>query len=900
MNTRPVVIVRKQPTQGAQAPENNLPAQLTSLIGREREIGHVRHALQRTDVRLLTLTGPGGVGKTRLALQIAEDLLWDFEDGVFIIELAPLTDPNLVLATIAQTLGVKEAGHRSLADGLKQYLRERRMLLLLDNFEQVVEAAPAISGLLEACPNVKALVTSRATLLVRGEHELQVPPLDLPGDEQLGSVEALSHCAAVALFVKRASACKADFALTPANARHVAEICARLDGLPLAIELAAVHIKILSPQAMLSRLEKRLPLLVGGARDLPARHQTLRAAMEWSYRLLSDAEKMLSRRMAVFVGGATLEAVEAVVFGQSSYTSLEISPLEGIRALVDKSLLRQAELHGEPWLTMLETVREYGLEQLAAGGELDVIRRLHTAYYMEWAEKLEPDLAGPDQGALMDRLERDHDNLRAALNWAIEGKETVIGLRLTVALWWFWRVRGYLSEGRRWLEAVLALPLDGGIASWTPEDKLLRTKALNGAGVLAYEQGDYGPAIRFHEESLALAREIGRKGGISASLNNLGLIARGQGDYLQAAKFYEESLALRREMDDKWSISICLNNLGVIAFELGDHERARTMQEESLALRREFGDKRGAAIALNNLGTVLCRQGDYERARTLQEESLALHTEVAGKWGMAGALAGLGQVALYQGESTQARKHYSQSLAYRQEVGDREGIAECLEGLATVAAMQKQPAQAARLFGMAGALREEIGAPIPPSGRALYEQGVGDVRGALGETLFAAAWAEGRAMKPEQALAIQDISPTPSEVQPPPTAISTPVMMSEAEFAAATQDLLRNFTRAGALQHNPLLQSRLVAHAGATGNIVQRAIALQDLVREACETLQQSPRDAKLYRAVYHTHIHPAPTQEQAAELLDLPFSTYRRHLKEGVARVAEILWQWEVAASGA
>jgi predicted ATPase/class 3 adenylate cyclase len=443
------------PLQTLDRHAHNLPAQPTPLIGREREAAEARERLRRPEVRLLTLAGPGGTGKTRLALQVAVDVLEDFADGVFFVPLAPISDPTLVASTVAQTLGVQETGSRPLLERLKEFLQDKAVLLVLDNFEQVIAAVPVVTALHAACPRLKSLVTSREVLRLQGEHEFPVPPLAVPDLRHLPASERLSQYAAAALFIQQASAVKPDFMVTNDNAPAVAEICVRLEGLPLAIELAAARSKLLSPQALLARLGSRLELLRGGARDLPARHQTLRGAIAWSYDLLSPDEQALFRRMAVFVGGCTLEAAEAVCRAAGPP---ELDVLEGMTSLVDKSLLRQEEeANREPRFQMLETIREYGLECLTTSGELESARRAHATDYLALAEEAEPELTGPQQGVWLHRLETEHDNLRAALQWSQARQDAETGLRLGGALWRFWLVRGYLREGRERLGRLLAL-----------------------------------------------------------------------------------------------------------------------------------------------------------------------------------------------------------------------------------------------------------------------------------------------------------------------------------------------------------------------------------------------------------------------------------------------------------
>jgi predicted ATPase/class 3 adenylate cyclase len=690
---------------------NNLPSRLTSFVGRERETSEAKRLLGAA--RLLTLTGPGGCGKTSLALRVASEVLASehgdaFEDGVFFVALAPINDPGLVVSTIAQTLGVREVGGRPLLDSLKDTLRDKRLLLVLDNFEQVLPAAPLVTDLLAECPTLRILVTSRAVLRVSGERDYPVPPLALPEAGGALTAEGLSRYPAVTLFVERALDARPNFMLTDESAAAAVEICARLDGLPLAIELAAARVRLLPPRALLARLARRLPLLVGGPRDLPARQQTLRDTIAWSYDLLDPDEQALFRRLGAFVGGFTLEAAEATCASATT----DVVFLDGVASLVEKSLLLQDEPHGEPRFRMLETIREYALEVLDASGEASDVRRRHATHFLALAEVAEPELQKARQATWFDRLEREHDNLRAAMHWSLESGEEELGLRLAAALGRFWEVRGFLSEGQHWLDRALAL------ATSDPRPRLAsaRAAALSAAGTLAYIRSDYERAVALFQDSLARGRALGDRAGIATSLHNLSRVRFYQGDHESAVALCEESLALRRALADKRGVAMSLNTLGVIARNRGDQGTARALLEESLGLFRELGDRWGIGLLLNNLARVARDLNDWSWTAALCAESLALFREV----------------------------------------GDRHGLAWVLSNLAIVAQARGAWPRAARLFGVVDALLETLGSSslsLSPAERGAYEAAVAAARAALGAAAFAAAWAEGRALPLEQAIA---------------------------------------------------------------------------------------------------------------------------------------------------
>jgi predicted ATPase/class 3 adenylate cyclase len=626
------------PLRTLDAYRNNLPLQPTPLVGREKEVSEVCDLLGG-ETRLLTLTGPGGTGKTRLALQAAADLLDDFYDGAFLVPLATLSEAELFLPTVAETVGVRESGEQPLDENLKNYLSERRMLLVLDNFEQVLGAAPTVTELLAVAPGLKVLATSRAPLGLYGEHEYAVPPLSVPDVKHLPDLKTLSQYEAVRLFIERAKSAKADFEVTDESAPAVAEICVRLDGLPLAIELAAARIKMLPPKAMLQRLSSRLKLLTGGARDLPERQRTLRGTIEWSFALLEQGEQLLFGRLAVFSGGRTLEAMEAICDAEGD---LPVDAFEGVSSLLDKSLLRQEEgPGGEPRFVMLETVHEFAREKLEQSTEAEQIKRAHAQYFLTLAEEAFPELRGPDQLEWLERLEAEHDNMRAALSWASERKEVELALKLGRALSGFWSVRGYYSEGRRLLAEALAM--DRRVS---PE---VQAMALAGAGVLALEQGDLDRAKEACEEGLELLANEAREEASEARLwllGFLGWVAWHREEHEQAKQLFEEGLAQSREMRDTWWLATSLANLAVVSHSQGDYERATELYYESMDLFREQGDKHSLAINLNNLAMVVYSQSDLGRAAQLTEEAVALFRELGGRGDVALGLYNLGWIAL--------------------------------------------------------------------------------------------------------------------------------------------------------------------------------------------------------------------------------------------------------------
>lgn len=685
-----------------------LPLPATTFVGRAAEIAALSRLLTDPDVRLVTLTGPGGVGKTRLALEAAARLAERFAGGVVFAPLADLRDPALLIDGITRACGFAErAGYAPLEDAIDR-LRDQRVLLLLDNLEHLLPGTPAIAALLDACPLLVVLATSRVPLRLRAERQYPVTPLPAAGGGER------AHQPAVALFEQRALAVAPGFALTAETTPVVAAICRRLDGLPLALELAAAWVKVLSPQQMLARLDRALPLLTGGARDLPARQRTLRDTLAWSHALLTPAERALLRRAAVFAGGWTLAAAEAVCAAPD-----EPAVLPGLAALVEASLIQSSALAAdtarEPRYTLLETVREYAAELLAASGEEEAMRGRHAAYFLALVEEAQPHLVGPEEGAWLARLDEEGDNLRAALRRALDRREVDAATRFAAVLWRFWSARGHLAEGRRWLEAILAL-----------------------AAPDAPPAGDGGAIAPLRRAML---------------LHVTAIFARLHGDYPRTEALFEECLAIRRAHADRPGIIAALHNLGITAHEQGDHGRAIRLYEEALPLAREIDSPYAIGFGLTSFGEAVLAAGDPARAAALCEEGLGWFRRIGHTWGIAMALTRLGDTALAAGDRPAAAARYRESLTLSGDLGDPRSAVDTLEGLAA-ALTKADAALAARLLGAAAALRDHLGMPRAPGRRDAHSRAVDRVGGTLGAEAFAGEWRTGMALTFEQALAV--------------------------------------------------------------------------------------------------------------------------------------------------
>jgi len=739
--------------------KHNLPQQVTSFVGREKELAEVSTLLERA--RLLTLTGSGGTGKTRLALQAAADMLDGSGDGAWLVEFAAVADQALVPQTVADVLGIKEEAGKPIMQTLIDRINGRVMLVLLDNCEHLLEACAKLAdSILRQCPRVLILATSREGLGISGEQTYRVPSLSLPNPKLRQSAASLSQYEAVRLFVDRALLARADFSVTNQNAPALASICHRLDGIPLAIELAAARIRSLSVEDINGKLDQRFRLLTGGSRTALPRHQTLRSMIDWSYDLLNETEKALLDRVSVFAGGWTLEAAEAVcsdepigsmqVAVERSERTASLLPddvLDLLSSLCDKNLVAVEPSGSSVRYRLLETVRQYARDRMMDDGRGSTWRDRHLGYFMSLAEEAEPQLTGPRQQTWLERLETEHDNIRAALEWSGDANGSAgLGLHLAGALWRFWLIRGYLSEGRERLSRAL----DKDPRS----DSSGRSKALHGMAVLSQKQGDYASARNLYLESLAIRRDLGDRVGIAAVIGNLGNMAFDQGDYAAVKPLYEECLAIFRELGERGSIAAVLQNLGHVAHYQGDYASARSLREESLAIYRELGNRQGIASSLNNLGSGAHFQGDYAAAVALQEESLTIFRELGDQGGIAYSLNNLGLAALDQGNNAAALSFFRESLAIKRDLGDRWGIAYSLEALAKLAATVGQPLQASQIWGAAEVLREAIGAPVPQHERSAYQQQVSSARTLHGDdNAFISAWAEGRAMSIDAAIA---------------------------------------------------------------------------------------------------------------------------------------------------
>lgn len=723
---------------------NNLPLQLTSFIGREKQISEVKSLLKNS--RLLTLTGGGGCGKTRLSLQVAADVLEQYPDGVWLIELAPLSDPALVLQAVASTLNLKEQVGKTLLQTLTETLKPKNLLLVLDNCEHLLGACALLAdALLRSCGDVRLLASSREALGISGEQTYRVPSLSLPDLRQPATIETVGRYEAVQLCIERARLVKPDFEVTDRNASALVAVCRQLDGIPLAIELAAARVRSLSIEDISSKLDSRFRLLTGGSRTALPRQQTLRALIDWSYDLLNLQERALLNRLSVFAGGWTLPAAEAVCAGDGVE---EWEVLDLLTSLVDKSLAiaEPQESDEQTRYRLLETVRQYARGRLEESGETRAARERHQTFFLAFAREAAKHLNGPEQGVWLERLETEHDNLRSALGFCLgEPEKADAGLQLGAALHRFWLVRGHSSEGRECLAALLA-------RQDAQSPSTARADALGAAGVLARVLSDYAESRLLYEESLAIRKTLGDRRGIADSLGNLGNLADDEGDYATALSLYKECLAIQREMGDKPGLAATLNNMGLVAHYQGDYPTAQSLFEQALAANKELGHKFGIAVVLSNLGMVVDAQGDYDTGRSHYEESLALRRELGDKRGLAVCINNLSAVALTNGDYGPAHAWLIECLALCREIGEKKLAVFVLEGFAQLAQRLGQSERAVRLYGSVDGLQRLIGMPMPPSDQKEHDRSLAELEGHLARDVYESALAAGQAMNFDQAI----------------------------------------------------------------------------------------------------------------------------------------------------
>lgn len=722
----------------------DLPTPRTSLIGREREVVEASELLLQPNVRLLSFTGAGGAGKTRMAIAVASSVAQQFAAGVQFVGLASITRPDLVASALAKSLDLQQVTSRSLPQLISDYLQDAGpFLFVLDNFEQVLPAATVVAEILAACPTLKVLVTSRACLRVYGEQEFPVAPLE--------------QDSAVQLFVLRATAGRPNFSMNAENSAAIREICSRLDGLPLAIELAAARTKLLSPRAILDRLQSRLQLLTGGALDLPERQQTLRNTIDWSHDLLNEAEQKLFRRFAVFIGGCTMEAAEAVC---NTGRDLGIDLFDGLSSLVDKNLVQWVDQHdSESRFSMLETIREYAWERLATCNEDRATRRAHAAYCLVLAEEGNPELGPAERVAWLVRCDLEIDNFRSALDYLFDHQELDWGLRLCMALFRFWDMREHLTEGRARLETILRLSSDG--------HRKERAKVCIFLGALSTAQGDFPAAEAFLKQSLSLYEQLGDRWGVAASQNALGISSRDRGDYRTAETYFERSLACWRELPDRLATARCLHNRANVAKVLGDYPRAQNALREATVIFQEVGDRSGAAWSINQQGDIAREQGDLAAARDFYQGSLQAFREAGDHWGSARSLADLGRVYCEHKEYAEAHNAYREALEVFAELGHKRGMARVLEGSACLAVARGQAARALKLAAAAAHLRRVIGAPLTQAEQSKLDADLAPAWASMGEAEGKSVWAAGSEMSLETAVqySLDELHSTTSRLQ---------------------------------------------------------------------------------------------------------------------------------------